>query len=191
VARSLTRRFYDKTAIDLAKASLGRIFVHDSPDGLTAGQIVEVEAYCGAKDPGSHAFSGKTPRTEVMFGPPGFLYVYFTYGMHHCCNIVSGPDGVAGAVLIRAVKPLEGIDLMSTRRGSDKLRDLARGPGRFCKAFGLDRTHDGADLTNGRIWIEGRPLRGVDISVSPRIGLSAGADKPWRFYVKGEWASRP
>lgn len=149
-----------------------------------------MEAYCGAKDPGSHAYRGPTPRTEVMFGPPGHLYVYFTYGMHHCANVVADPNGVAGAVLLRAVEPLDGLELMAERRGTEVKTDLARGPARLCQAFGLDRTHNGLDLTDGHAFLEGRQTT-KEVSTSERIGLSAGADKPWRFYLKGPFASRP
>jgi DNA-3-methyladenine glycosylase len=186
----LTRRFYSRPTLDVAPALLGRLLVHESAEGRTAGRIVEVEAYCGRQDPGSHAYRGSTPRNEVMFGPPGHLYVYFTYGMHYCSNVVCENEGVAGAVLLRAVEPVEGIDLMAARRGSEDPRNLARGPARLCQAFGIERALNGADLAGGPVWVEGRPrLRGA-LRTSTRIGVREGSDVDWRFYEEGPWASR-
>ena len=168
---------------------LGRVLIHSSKDGVVAGRIVEVEAYLGSIDPGSHAFRGPTPRNSIMFGPPGFLYVYFTYGMHYCSNVVTGKDGVAGAVLLRAVEPLVGLELMSRRRGTEDPRLLARGPARLCQAFGFGRDHNGLDLVEGAAWISrGKKLKG-QIKETPRIGLRPGMDQPWRFVESGPWAS--
>jgi DNA-3-methyladenine glycosylase len=124
-----------------------------------------------------------------MFGPPGHLYVYFTYGMHFCCNVVCETDGIPGAVLLRAVEPLEGLDLMVERRGLERTRDLARGPARLCQAFGIDRRHNGTDLVGGEIWLEPRRRLKGEILTSKRIGLTAGLDQPWRFYEEGIWIS--
>jgi DNA-3-methyladenine glycosylase len=177
----------------VAPALIGRTLYRITPEGLTAGRIVEVEAYCGSSDPGSHAFRGKTRRNAVMFGPPGHLYVYFTYGMHYCANIVTDSEGVAGAVLLRAVEPTEGLDLMALRRGFDQnidSRNLARGPARLCQAFALDLNDNSADLTTGEIWV-GRTRRLTSpIKTSPRIGLKPELDQPWRFYEPSPWASR-
>jgi DNA-3-methyladenine glycosylase len=157
--------------------------------GPSAGRIVEVEAYAGEEDPGSHAYRGLTKRNAVMFGPPGHLYVYFTYGMHWCANAVCSPPGVAMAVLLRAAEPLTGLDEMRRARSRGQKRpigdrDLCRGPARLCQAFGIEGPADGANLVSGD-----RGIRLVDDGVAPpatpaisgRIGLSAGADLPWRF----------
>lgn len=186
----LHRRFYARSTLEVAPALLGRKFVHETEEGITSGRIVEVEAYCGEIDPGSHAFRGQTPRNSVMFGPPGHLYVYFTYGMHFCCNVVCESDGVAGAVLVRALEPIEGIDLMIERRRTEIVRDLARGPGRLCQALGIERRHNGADLTTPPVWIEPRRHLAGEIKTSARIGLRPGIDQPWRFYEDGPWISR-
>lgn len=163
------------------------------PGASVSGRIVEVEAYRGADDPASHAFRGPTPRNSVMFGPPGHLYVYFTYGMHHCCNIVCRPEGTAGAVLIRALAPLTGLDDMRSRRVSARRdQDLCSGPGKLCQALGLDRSFDGVDLLD-----TSSPVRLLDdgfgppaeVAIGPRIGLSAKlatAAEPWRCWVVGE-----
>lgn len=189
--KPLSRPFYSRPTLEVAPDLVGRTFVHDSDDGLLAGRIVEVEAYCGSEDPGSHAFRGRTPRNEVMFGPAGHLYVYFTYGMHSCCNVVCERDGIPGAVLIRAVEPLQGIELMVKRRGTDTERNLARGPARLCEAFGITRLHNGTDLIEGEIWIEGRQHINGSIRTSLRIGLPPGMTQPWRFFEEGEWTSGP
>ncbi len=161
--------------------------------GARAGRIVEVEAYAGAEDPGSHAFRGLTGRNATMFGPPGHLYVYFTYGMHWCANAVCSPSGQATAVLIRALEPLAGMAEMRVARTRGQRhplgdRDLCRGPARLCQALGIERAADGADLVTGdlgiRIADDGTPPS-PEPAVTRRIGLSAGADRPWRFYVPG------
>lgn len=189
--KPLSRRFYARGTVELARALIGRMLLRQLPEGAVGGRIVETEAYDGPEDPGSHAFRGRTPRNSVMFGPPGHLYVYFTYGMHYCANVVAESDGVPGAVLLRAVEPIEGLDIMSERRGTEVSRDLARGPGRLCKAFGLDRSMNGADLTQGAVWIEGRPRLRADIQTSSRIGVKVGTEFLWRFYEPGPWTSGP
>ena len=150
-----------------------------------AGRIVEVEAY-DESDPASHTFRGPTPRNAAMFGPGGHLYVYFSYGMHHCANVVTGPVGHGSAVLLRAVTPLERIDLMRARRGNVRDRDLGNGPGKLCQAFAIDASHYGADLTSKSsavtILDDGTPPPG-EPRVGPRIGLTRAVDTPWRFRV--------
>ena len=184
--RVLDRAFYRRDPKVVARQLLNKVIVH----GDCAARLVEVEAYCGAIDPGSHAFRGKTPRNATMFGPPGGLYVYFTYGMHWCANAVCGDvdDGVA--VLLRAAEPLRALDVMRRRRGPAAIRDrdLCSGPAKLCQALGLDRAYDGADLVSGD-----RGIVIVDDGVAPprrpgnsvRIGLRAGAEHPWRWYVDG------
>lgn len=186
----LSRRFYSKDAVELAVSLLGRTFVHESKEGTTAGRIVEVEAYGGTDDPGSHASRGRTTRNATMFGPAGHLYVYFTYGMHYCANVVAESDGVPGAVLLRAVEPLEGLGLMEKRRGLADIRLLARGPGRLCQAFGIGREQNGADLARGPIFVEGRARLRSTVRTSPRIGLSREDGLYWRFFEEGPWGSK-
>lgn len=170
--------------LDVAPRLLGGVLRH----GEVAVRLTEVEAYDGANDPGSHAYRGPTPRNEVMFGPAGRLYVYFTYGMHHCCNVVVGEDGTASAVLLRAGEVVEGLALARERRGRSTDRDLARGPGRLCQALGIDRTHDGTDLATGELRLE-LPEESADpdrIVTGPRVGLRLAADRPWRFWLADE-----
>jgi DNA-3-methyladenine glycosylase len=187
--RRLSRRFYSGPTLQVAESLLGRTLYRDSEEGLVAGRLVEVEAYCGSADPASHAYRRRTPRNQIMFGPPGHLYVYFTYGMHHCANIVTESDGVAGAVLLRAVEPLQGLEVMAARRGTVVPRSLARGPGRLCQAFGLSRVDNGSDLGSGPIWVgASRRLKG-HIRTSKRIGVKPEMDQPWRFYEDGPWVS--
>jgi DNA-3-methyladenine glycosylase len=182
----LERDFYRRDPKAVAKQLLNKVMVH----GECAARLVEVEAYCGAVDPGSHAFRGKTRRNATMFGPPGGLYVYFTYGMHWCANAVCGDVDEGVAVLLRAAEPLRGLEAMRHRRGpvAARDRDLCSGPAKLCQALGLDRAHDGADLVTGD-----RGIVIVDDGVAPprrpgnsvRVGLSAGAEHPWRWYVEG------
>jgi len=179
------------------------VLVHDDPRaGRLAGLIVETEAYGGADDPASHAHRGVTPRNRVMFGPPGVAYVYFTYGMHHCFNVVCGPEGRACAVLVRALEPVLGLAAMRHRRagapatagrparaGAPDAR-LARGPGSVARALGLDRGHDGTDLTRGALWIADLAPRrlGRRIARGPRVGITRAAGRPWRYWLVGSAA---
>jgi DNA-3-methyladenine glycosylase len=144
-----------------------------------------VEAYDGANDAGSHAYRGKTPRTEVMFGPPGFLYCYFTYGMHVCCNVVTGIEGAASAVLLRAGEVVDGLDVARSRRPGASDRDLARGPARLCNALGIGLTDNGNDLVTGPVTLELGPAAD-DVATGPRVGLRGDPDLPWRFWVPGD-----
>lgn len=189
--RRLGRQAYRRDPRELAPELLGKVLVHDVPGGgRRAGRIVEVEAYCGAADPGSHAFRGMTRRNRTMFGPPGHLYVYFTYGMHWCANVVCGDEGEGVAVLLRAVVPLVGLEAMrSARPAARSDRDLCNGPAKLCQAFGLDGTADGADLATADrgVWLgdDGTPVPSRPFQ-STRIGLSAGAEHPWRWCVAGD-----
>ena len=186
-ARPLGRDFYARSALDVAPELLNKVLV--GPDGR-AGRIVEVEAYRGADDPGSHGFRGRTRRNSTMFGPPGHLYVYFTYGMHWCANVVAETDGVAAAVLLRALTPLEGLDAMYAARGpaARRDRDLCSGPAKLTQALGIDGDLDGANLATAdrgvTIVNDGQPPPRVP-AVTTRIGLTNGVDLPWRFYVAG------
>jgi DNA-3-methyladenine glycosylase len=167
----------------VAPLLLNKLLAH----GDVVGRIVEVEAYAGFEDPASHAYRGETPRTQVMFGPPGHLYVYFSYGMHWCANVVCGEEGTATAVLVRAVAPVEGIEVMRTRRlAARRDRDLTNGPAKVCQALAIDGEHDGADLVTGdrgvRLLDDGTPPP-ADPAVSTRIGISVGVEHEWRWYV--------
>lgn len=173
--------------LDAAPRLLGSVLVADAPQGIVAVRLTEVEAYDGENDPGSHAYRGRSPRNEVMFGVPGRLYVYFTYGMHFCMNVVCGPPGRPSAVLLRAGEIVEGVELARVRRGTVKDRELARGPARMCVALGIDRTHNGADLTDQASAVR-LTLGGYDgpVGTGPRVGLREAADRPWRFWAVGD-----
>ena len=181
--RRLPRSFYDRDSRTVAPELLNKVLVY----GDLAARIVEVEAYAGQEDPGSHGYRGQTARNRTMFGPPGHLYVYFTYGMHFCANAVCGPDGQATAVLLRAAEPVAGLEAMRAARTTARRdRDLCRGPARLCAAFGIDRTFDGADLVagdHGVVIVDDGVAPPARPAVSTRVGLSAGADLPWRYYI--------
>jgi len=173
--------------LQVARGLLGRMLVYDAPEGRLSGRIVEVEAYRGPGDPASHAWRGATPRTRIMFGAPGHAYVYFTYGMHHCLNVVAEPEGRAAAVLVRALEPLSGLEWMARRRGRLPRERLMRGPGCVGRALGLTLRHDGLDLVEGPLWISNlAPVRGGRrIGVSGRVGIRRGAGRPWRLFLIG------
>ena len=174
--------------LEVAPRLLGAVVRH----GEVAVRLTEVEAYAGAADPGSHAHRGLTARNEVMFGPAGRLYVYFTYGMHHCANVVCGPTGEAGAVLLRSGEVVEGIDAARARRGVRSDRDLARGPARLCQALGVDLGCNGVDLEVGPLLLEpvSASLTEDRISRGPRVGLRLAPERPWRFWETGSpWVS--
>lgn len=181
--RILPRAFYERPAVEVARDLLGKILVH----GPVAGIIVETEAYLGGDDLASHSARGITNRTRVIFGPPGHAYVYFIYGMYDCLNIVAEPEGNPGCVLIRALEPVAGMEVMQKRRpAAKKPQDLASGPGKLTLAMGITRAHNGADLTRGALVVRApvEPQR-VEIEVTPRIGIRHCADWPLRFVVRG------
>jgi len=173
--------------VTVARAVLGRLLVREGPEGRIAGRIVEVEAYGDGRDPASHARAGRTARNAAMFGPAGHAYVYFTYGMHHCLNLVTGREGHAYAVLVRALEPVLGLDLMRGRRGAVPAERLTSGPGCVARALGLTREHDGLDLTRGPLWISDLPprRRGLPVAAGPRVGIRAGSGRAWRFWLDG------
>ena len=180
----LPRSFYARAATEVAPALLGHVLVRALPDGTrTEARIVEVEAY-GPDDPASHAFRGMTPRNAVMFGPAGHLYVYFTYGMHFCMNVVTGRAGEGTAVLLRAGEPLEGLEEMRSRRGRGRTFDLCSGPGRFAQAFGVARSENGVDVVEGgSLWVE-RGSRSEPIATGIRVGVRE-TTRSWRYWLEG------
>ena len=179
----LPRSFYERGAVDVARGLLGKVLVH----GPAAGIIVETEAYLGGGDLASHSAAGITDRTRVIFGPPGHAYVYLSYGMHDCMNIVAEPAGTPGCVLLRALEPIEGLDAMRARRPKARTdRDLASGPGKLTQALGITRKHTGVDMTCGDLVVRSRPAAPpFEIAVTPRIGIVKCADLPLRFLIKG------
>ncbi|NUN69762.1 MAG: DNA-3-methyladenine glycosylase [Bacteroidetes bacterium] len=198
--RPLPRSFYMRSTLLVARELLGKTLVRIDGRRRITGIIVETEAYL-QNDPASHSFRGPTKRNEPMFGPGGHLYVYFTYGMHYCANVVTGPIGRGEAVLIRAVEPTEGIGLMKKRRFPDndasemseqQRRALTNGPAKLAQAFGMTTEHSGIDLVNGPVIIsKGIAIAKGTVTTSTRIGISQGTEKCWRFYIKGNrWVSK-
>lgn len=179
----LRRKFYDRSTIDVARDLLGKVLVH----GPTAGIIVETEAYLGGDDLASHSARGLTDRTRVLFGTPGHAYVYFIYGMYECLNIVAEPAGKAGGVLLRALEPVAGIEIMQRRRSAARrVEDLASGPGKLTLAMAVTRAQNGVDMTRGALVVrEPAEPRRVEIEVTPRIGIRECADWPLRFVIPG------
>lgn len=173
-------------AWEVAPLLLGSLLVRELDDGRQLiGKIVEVEAY-DQTDAASHSYKGQTPRTDVMFGPAGHLYVYFTYGMHYCCNVVTGPIGHGSAVLIRALEPLEGIDVMEQNRRGRTGLELTNGPAKLCEAYQIDRSWNGHDLNKTPLQLILRePVPQNEIMQTTRIGINKAKDVPWRFYLKG------
>lgn len=180
----LPRSFYARNTVAVARELLGNILVHHSPEGITAGKIVETEAYIQG-DPACHASRGMTPRNRVMFGPPGHAYVYFIYGMYYCFNAVSAPEGVGEAVLIRALEPVEGVQLMRARRGRERMTELCGGPARLVQAMGITRQHNGTDLTEAPLFICRGGIMQEKTVATTRIGIKEGVELPLRFYIEG------
>ncbi len=181
----LGRSFYSRYTPDVARDLLGSVLVRVLDGEELRARIVEVEAYRGADDPASHAYRGMTKRTSVMFGEPGHAYVYFTFGFHYCLNLTTEVEGEPGAVLIRAVEPLSGIEEMRRRRGVEDLLRIAKGPGNLTKAMGIDLRLNGEDVVTSKelFVLSGRP--DGEVAVSTRIGISSGKDKMWRYYIRG------
>ncbi|MFJ3819468.1 DNA-3-methyladenine glycosylase [Streptomyces nodosus] len=188
----LPRDFFDRPVLEVAPDLLGRLIVRTTPDGPIELRLTEVEAYDGPNDPGSHAYRGRTTRNEVMFGPPGHVYVYFTYGMWHCMNLVCGPEGRASGVLLRAGEITEGAELARTRRLSARNdKELAKGPARLATALGVDRALDGTDAcaqdeTPLRI-LTGTPIPSDQVRNGPRTGVAGdGGVHPWRYWIAND-----
>jgi DNA-3-methyladenine glycosylase len=199
----IPREFFDRPSDEVAPALLGCVLEHETGEGLVAVELTEVEAYAGETDPASHSYRGQTGRNAVMFGPAGHAYVYFTYGMHFCVNVTCMPEGIPRAVLMRAGRVIAGESLARRRRagwstepgprGAIPPRDLARGPARLCQALAIDRTLNGVDLCSTASELRLRPADAslrpggeTEIAVGPRVGVSAAADVPWRFWVAGD-----
>ncbi|MFZ5691594.1 MAG: DNA-3-methyladenine glycosylase [Pseudomonadota bacterium] len=184
--RKLTRAFFDRPVLEVAPDLIGATLLFNGAGGI----IVEAEAYHHT-DPAAHSFNGRTARNAVMFGPPGFAYVYRSYGIHWCVNAVCEPEGSASAILIRALQPTHGIAAMKRRRGVEDERLLCSGPGRLCEALGITRDHDGLPLDRAPFELRARS-EAFDIAVGPRIGITKAAQLPWRFGLKGSrYLSKP
>jgi len=184
----LPRTFYEQTTIDVARQLLGKYLIRKHPDADTIGRIVETEAYVGPHDLACHAAKGRTARTEVMFGRAGHAYVYFIYGFYNMLNLVTEAKDYPAAVLIRAVEPVDGVELMKHRRKTSALRNLASGPGKLCQAFAVDRSLNGADLSGRVLYVEDRGEALPKFRATPRIGVDyAGKwkSKPYRFLIRG------
>lgn len=188
----LTKKFYSRPVLDVARDLLGKILVKKEGNKLLSGRIVEVEAYDGRIDEAAHSFNGMTERNEVMFREGGYFYVYFTYGVHHCCNVVTGKKDHGTAVLIRAVEPIDGIEIMTKRRfGKSKLTakeiiNLTNGPGKICQAFDFNRKYSGVHLTGNVVFILNQPkLKKSKIGISERIGITKSKELIWRFFETG------
>ena len=183
----INQRFYTSNTLKVAKAILGKMLVRRTPLEVFIGKIVETEAYRGTDDPASHSFRGKTNRNEVMFGKPGITYVYFTYGNHHCLNIVTERTGIPAAVLIRSIEPLKGIETMKRNRSVEKIIDVASGPGKLTKAFQITREDNNIDVTDSSSNISihtPAKEKSFQIVQTTRIGIRLAQEFPWRFYIK-------
>ena len=190
----LKRDFFDRRVEEVAPDLLGRVLTHRTDEGEVALRLTEVEAYAGPLDPASHAYRGRTERTAVMFGPPGYSYVYFTYGMHFCVNLVCAQEGTASAVLLRAGEIVAGESLARARRPRSTVRDLARGPARLCQALAVGREQYGLDVCSAESPLqacEGEPADPALIKTGPRTGVSGGKETPWRFWIDGEPSVSP
>lgn len=183
----LKRSFYCRNTLTVAKQLLGKLLVRELPEGEVAGKIVEVEAYRGSDDPASHAYKGKTSRNQIMFKEGGYAYIYFIYGKHFCLNVTTEKAEVPGAVLIRAVEPVYGVEMMKNRRRKENLKILTNGPGKLTQAMDITVKLNGWDLTRGKkLYIcDSSVAEPFEVVSSSRIGVKAGADKPWRFFIKG------
>lgn len=193
MAPILKRDFYDRETETVARELLGKVLECRTPEGFTSGIIVETEAYVGEHDPACHAAAGRTRRTEPLYGRPGLSYVYFIYGIHWCFNAVTRAEGLPSAVLVRAVEPLAGIELMHERRGPGvRGVAVANGPGKLCEALGIDGSMNALSLQRGSLVIrEGRDIDAEQIVAGPRIGISKAVEWPLRFFVAGNaWVSR-
>jgi DNA-3-methyladenine glycosylase len=185
LADPLPSAFYHRPTLDVTADLIGKVMAHRTRAGVAAGMIVEAEAYIGEDDPACHAAPGPTKRNAPLYGPPGVAYVYLNYGMHYLVNAVTESEGAPAAVLIRALEPLDGIPLMMKRRAHGQRIDLCRGPGNLTKALGITLKENRLDLSNSRLWIEDRGLAAGQVRWGTRIGITRGADRPWRCWAAG------
>lgn len=195
--KTLNRDFYNRDSITVAKELLGKMLVHETGGKRISARIVETEAYMGVIDKAAHSYGGKrTPRVEIMYGEPGHSYVYLIYGMYHCFNMVTGPQGVPQAVLIRALEPVEGLDMIAYNRyqkpygelNKKQITGLTSGPGKLCRAFLIDKELNGEDLCGSRLYVEEGETKGLSIVESRRVGIDyaeEARDFLWRFYIEG------
>ena len=184
-ARKLNREFYLRPTLDVARDLIGKYLVFKTGGKVLSARLVEVEAYIGENDPACHAAVGRTDRNDIMYGPGGYSYVYFIYGMYYCLNVVTENEGFPAAVLIRGAEPVEGVEIMLSQFDNKKNNGLTSGPGKLCKAFGLSREHNGLDLVGDILFIEDRGFRPARIENSSRIGIKKAIEKKWRFYEAG------
>ena len=188
--KKLTHEFFQIDAVTLAKSLLGKVLVHETAEGMTSGIIVETEAYIGPEDKAAHTFNNRrTPRTEIVFHGGGYAYVYLVYGLHCCLNVTANIPGKPECVLLRALRPLDGIELMRLRRKFSSDKKLCNGPGKLCSAMGITREHNGLDLCGDNLYIANMGFCDIQIAVSARIGIDYAdewRDKPLRFFVCGE-----
>ena len=184
--KPLNKKFYSLPTLDVARFLLGKYLIRNLNGTELSGMIVETEAYHEKGDPSCHAYSGRTERNSVMFGPPGHLYVYFTYGMHYCMNVVTEKQDTAAAVLIRAVQPVSGIERMKSLRGGKfTVENFCNGPAKLCQAFSVDKNLNGISLLEDTIYIsEGENIPDTMVQKSTRVGISKGIDLPWRFFIR-------
>jgi DNA-3-methyladenine glycosylase len=192
VVRKLRRAFFDRPTLLVAEQLLGKVLVHRTPDGTASGRIVEVEAYIGEDDPACHAAPGPTPRNRPLYGAAGVAYVYLNYGIHNLVNVVTESEGSPAAVLIRALEPVDGLELMRWRRARPAAvtadDDLCRGPGNLTRALGITLAQNCADLEGDELFIEDRGCTVGDVVWGPRIGIRVGTEHQWRCYVRGSAA---
>ncbi len=191
INKKLDKSFYCRNLLTVAKELLGKLIVKQNSKNIIEGRIVEVEAYDGEIDEAAHSYQGVTERNKIMFNEGGYLYVYLSYGVHYCCNIVTGYKNKGTAVLIRAVEPISEINVMIKNRFGRKLKNdselfnLTSGPGKVCKALGINKNHSGLNLMSDKIYLLNQPkIKNSEIGISKRIGISKSVNLPWRFYIK-------
>lgn len=182
--KKLRRNFFAQPTIQVAQKLLGKYLVLKQNGTTLSGKIVETEAYVGKDDQASHAYKRVTHRNKIMYGPPGYTYIYFVYGNHYCLNFVTEKKGFPAAVLIRAVEPKDGIKIMQKNRDKTKLENLTNGPGKLCQALGIDKKFNGWDVTSKVFFVEDKGEKVDQIESSPRVGVQVGKDKRWRFYIQ-------
>lgn len=181
--KQLDKDFYLRPTEDVARALLGKVLVHEGTAGVTTGRIVEVEAYLYHDDAACHASRGQTARNAPMFGPPGTAYVYLIYGIHYCFNVVTGLEGEGEAVLVRALEPLTGMEIMAQRRGTNEPKKMANGPGKLCRAMAITKAHNGHDLNRSPLYLADDGFAVSEVVTTTRIGISVATDLPLRFYL--------